>query len=113
MENKIAVPTGMIAAALLAQDRAVHPFKPVDVIIEAALLWQRDNAPRPTAEFTEEFQQECWKNAPSLALRDFAHWFARRMYDAPDVPEEIKDLLYPEYDNSRLIEAFNRGRKAK
>ncbi len=121
----IKVPEGMIEAALNCDYGSMDGAdrEQVKGILEAALLWQRENAPVPTKEQVEKIaadfnMQKCWSTV-TWGERIAAEWI-RRMYDAPEaeegvayitperiqqlidcgwkpeVPEEIKDLLSPE-----------------
>ena len=123
--SKIVVPDGMLArafAALVAEEKKGNPTSYWS-FLESALLWQQENAPRPSAEFVADFQRQCWKDDPSLALHDFGWWFARHMYYAPepDVPSEISDLLVApvvgqvngKQINDRIEKAYRRGQQSK
>jgi hypothetical protein len=100
-------------------DSAIVPIRQT---LEAALLWQRDNAPVPSVEQMRSIRADV-----SFTMGDHrmlcAEWI-KRMYDAPDpkVPDEIKDLLDAPVQNTfldtvttnaKIIEAFRRGQESK
>jgi hypothetical protein len=91
-ETKIKVPEGMLEAVYEKRSRTfcITDAQNIKVALEAALRWQRDNAPLPSAEFVAEFMKRGW-SVPPLALRDFGCRYARRMYDAPE-PEEKQEI---------------------
>ena len=90
-----------------------------DVVLAAALRWQSENPQVPTS------LEVCEMMAPMASIQTpshfmyFAEQLARRMYLAPEpeVPEEIKDLLWPSSRSASdldraVIEAYRRGRRS-
>lgn len=82
-ETRIVVPDGMLKACreLFVGDESCGIM-----ILKAALLWQRENAPVPTHEQWEEISSK----APLASTRMPYDWviktWIRRMYDAPVIP---------------------------
>jgi hypothetical protein len=129
-ETKIEVPEGMLGAAVsvLPKCHCDECIAVTRTVLEAALRWQRDNAPLPSVEFVAEFMKLGW-SVPPLVLRDFGCRYARCMYDAPEpeIPEAIKELFWERKDeypteadriateghNAGILEAFRRGQQAK
>lgn len=125
-ETKINVPDGMYQAALKFQDSGIQ----CSAALEAALLWQRENAPVPTPKVIRELIAPTFGipaddiNANmTVAGEVAAREWSRRMYDAPE-PEAtddlspIKDLIppmngFPIANPAHvLMEAYRRGQKA-
>lgn len=144
-DRKINVPEGMLKSALGAVNnkRTVHcpacDLNDLGLILEAALLWQRENLIEPT-----EGQIELFLRGQGITdtgyyfstLRSFGLYFQRCLYDAPetDVPEEVRELLwadprYPDgiwylpvdeskpytsetlHHNKQVLEAYRRGQQ--
>lgn len=114
IERNIAVPDGMRLAFVYAmQEKFGHVPGGILVGLEAALRWLSDN-PIPIDPTVKIWLDICAK-MPTKSHAERLMEFQRRMFIAPqpEIPEEIKDLLFPEHDNSRLIEAFRRGKAAR
>jgi hypothetical protein len=116
-EMKIKVPDGMMQAGRAVYSGYVTAEEGARRILEAALRWQRDNAPLPSAEFVAEFMKLGW-SVPPLALRDFGCRYARCMYDAPEPEyigaEKVEDFCarYQRIDEA-VREAYRRGQQSK
>ena len=118
-ETKIEVPEGMLGAAVsvLPKCHCDECITGTRTVLEAALRWQRDNAPLPSAEFVAEFMKLGW-SVPPLALRDFGCRYARCMYDAPE-PEYIGEEKLENFCgrfqriDEAVREAYRRGQRSK
>ena len=120
--SKIVVPEGMLEAV----NENVQQAPWLDdgfllSVIEAAFRWLSENPIVPTAEQMDEIcRQHSWLDRDSV--RFGAREWQRRMFLAPEpeMPEEIKDLLYDPKDgptktgrNDAVIEAFRRGKASR
>ena len=142
MSDKIVVPGGMLDAALeVARERRGYPHLAslgtarlkanVQAELEAALRWIAKNPIGPTNEQAKELWRTSTAGETNEARRASlaAVEWQRRMFLAPEpeVPEEIKDLLfvggiltadqvlneYPKGEVDKLIlEAYRRGQKS-
>jgi hypothetical protein len=133
-EKKIVVPEGMHRAAverlLLYEYCKVDAFEPssstpeqqasgrASVALEAALHWLSENPLIPTDDFVEEVIREHSRTNVKWACSDWQ----RRMFlaPAPEVPEEIKDLLevwngakYERVMQNSILDAYRRGQESK
>lgn len=92
--------------------------------LEAFIRWQSENPIVPTEDQSEELRSNHYRDINSVSfVRSIVVKWQRRMYLAPEpeVPEEIKDLLYNKYatsppferHNNLVIEAYRRGQKSK
>lgn len=143
MDGKIKVPEGMLTAGNNAvMSQICCPCSTCvgnrESILEAALLWLSKNPIVPTYEQIESLLKICVQNVPgkngmTLYQKEFCKEWQRIMFLSPDpeVPEEIKDLLYCEQDrigihgdpvhaskliwesDRRAIEAYHRGQRSK
>lgn len=132
IETKVLVPEGM----RLEADEAIFEFRRQrqnrdllggvirDITLEAALRWLSEYPMIPT-----DADMDTWGTLPPItdgrsAIKDFADWWGRRMFRAPqpDVPE-VEDLMWHGHassdrpqdcdaHNERILEAFRRGRKS-
>jgi hypothetical protein len=140
--SKVNVPEGMLQAvndhhpskSALTNDPGMYGAETLRLCLEAALEWQRENAPVPTEQEMRKLVRDC--AASGLSVNGYMGWiwmvteWVIRMYDdhEPKVPEEIKDLLVDEDSirtkgqsledavrkaNERTSEAFRRGQKSK
>lgn len=134
--KKIVVPTAMLEAVIASVAR-LEPWSGVTVehyrtVLEAALRYWSENPIVPTKEQVADIAKVVYADMalPSLEDEDFyqkrsqeflAEW-QRRMFlaTAPEVPEEIKDLLETDEEekchsvsdhNEMILEAYNRGLK--
>ena len=125
MEKKIAIPEGMLEAAVAAVKIPVSgqlARNQTHDILEAALRWLSENPIVPTMEQATEMS-----DSGHPCVLDGV-WYAtewqRRMFLAPEpeVPEEIKDLLWSiggtwmqtdKKHNNEVAEAYRRGKEAK
>jgi hypothetical protein len=92
---KIKVPEGMLKAVIdhhptrgmIKDDPDARGLTTIEAIVEAALRWQRENAPMPTKEQTDAAGSEFALSRETCG--SFGHWWAgewpRRMYDAPEL----------------------------
>lgn len=123
------VPEGMLKAALAANPPKDKYAMSFENVIEAALLWQRDNAPVPTGRQIQEMSDGMNAQGDHYHSTETycADWI-RRMYDAPepDPMFEQKEVFFnkpgdyyvhvpangkaPEFGP---IESFVRGRSAQ
>lgn len=132
-ETKIKVPDGMLTAARKISGKINNYSETVTAaILEAALLWQRENVQRPTdyefGDMVNACRQsvgiEAWENSTEwMRAGILCHEWISRMYDAPE-PEAtddlspIKDLIppmngFPIANPAHvLMEAYRRGQKA-
>ncbi len=105
MEKRYVVPDGMLKAAVDAMRNPAYNGSSIErwatIGIEAAMRWL--DAKLEEMDKDEPFDRDL----QIRRVRDL--WTSPE----PEVPEAVKDLLYPEHDNSRLIEAYNRGRAGK
>jgi hypothetical protein len=110
-ETKIKVPDGMLAAVKRLTTSKPDSVWTSEERLEAALRWQKNNAPPPSAEFVAEFMKLGW-SVPPLALRDFGCQYARCMYDAPEPEEseEIADLL-EKFEVARMVVSYGSARQ--
>jgi hypothetical protein len=133
---RLKVPEGMLKAAI---ERSRHSTlglsghdKVIENVVEAALLWQKTNSPKPTQQQALELRnlalavnRNYGATEPTEAscLAVAVDWVGR-MYDAPEpeAPVNIEDLLLPNIEsgffkpevlNERLHEAFRRGQQSK
>ena len=131
-EKRVVVPEGMMKAA--QESRTKHfsgPYGFSDtyctIILEAALWWLSENPIAPTPEWAMEIAKSKFDDrVTGIGVATGAMEWQRRMFLAPEpeIPEEIKDLLYeidrkglPDpYVNDfttevdrRIIEAYRRG----
>ena len=142
MDGKILIPEGMLKAATAHVDMKTQTgdavFHNIKTGLEAALLWLSKNPIVPTYEQIESLLKICVQNVPgkngmTLYQKEFCKEWQRIMFLSPDpeVPEEIKDLLYCEQDrigihgdpvhaskliwesDRRAIEAYHRGQRSK
>ena len=130
MEKKIAIPEGMLEAAVAAVKIPVSgqlARNQTHDILEAALRWLSENPIEPT----QKQSRKLYADVPQgLLVDEVPSWYAvewqRRMFLAPDleVPEDVDDLLWPvgchtsvetveQINNKRIIEAYRRGKEAK
>jgi hypothetical protein len=122
--SKIKVPEGMLEAGmrgLVGKPSCREPIESARDLLEAALLWQRENAPVPTREQLLEFNAKLtMADGPMGRFAEFASWWIRRMYDAPEpeAPSEIADLRFGDDEhpnigriNRAIDEAFRRGQR--
>lgn len=142
-ETKIKVPEGMLEAAvdasMLRWEDANDGYRKssmgveaekqlrrnLPAVIEAALLWQQENAPVPTEDQLGDLQNKYHALPEQGAGVVWPIWICgewiRRMYDAPqpEVPSEIKDLLFGDKNHVcieadlAIVEAFRRGQQSK
>ena len=133
-EKKIVVPTGMLKAAMNSIQPSVL-VGTISVSLKAALLWLSENPPVPTFRTVDECGSAGMCYADGLdgefcRTKDVIEW-QRLMFVAPEpeVPEEIKHLLWEttikfvpkenpvtgisEKHNRAVIEAFRCGQKLK
>ena len=128
---RIKVPEGMLDAAMQASMEAglgIGPSTELRVVLEAALRWQSKNTPHPTDKEFGELVVSCssaekWEHLTEwMRAGMLCHEWVCRMYLAPEpeVPEEIKDLLYDPKDgptkvdrNDAIIEAYRRGQRRR
>jgi hypothetical protein len=129
-QKKIKVPDGMLTAAvdasMLRWEDANDGYRKssmgveaeeqlrrnLPAVLEAALLWQLENAPVPT----DEQIKTMFCDANPRIVRGWIVEWIRRMYDIsePEVPQEIADLMLPLEDmkdlqpNANIFETFNR-----
>jgi hypothetical protein len=112
-ETKIKVPDEMLKVAYEKRLRTfcANGEQKIKVALEAALRWQKNNAPPPSAEFVAEFMMLGW-SVPPLALHDFGCQYARCMYDAPEPEEseEIADLL-EKFEVARMVVSYGSARQ--
>jgi hypothetical protein len=110
-ETKIKVPDGMLAAVKRLTTSKPDSVWTSEERLEAALRWQKNNAPPPSAEFVAEFMKLGW-SVPPLALHDFGCQYARCMYDAPEPEEseEIADLL-EKFEVARMVVSYGSARQ--
>jgi len=110
-ETKIKVPDGMLAAVKRLTTSKPDSVWTSEERLEAALRWQKNNAPPPSAEFVAEFMMLGW-SVPPLALHDFGCQYARCMYDAPEPEEseEIADLL-EKFEVARMVVSYGSARQ--
>jgi hypothetical protein len=136
-EKKYVVPEGMLKAAIEASDSL--PYMKTDIRrgLEAAFRWLAENPIVPTDKQVREMiapkfginSKELNGNMIASGITAAITW-QRRMFlvSEPEVPEEIKDLLIPNFFNSidvilgiektrseddyrkNIIEAYHRGR---
>src|SRR5690349_12436275 len=115
---KIKVPEGMLDAVSV---RRVELYGPrsgwanefAGQILEAALRWLTENPIVPTREQNRELLR-CWtehvgeldrdEEGRVMYPRQIAVEWQRRMFLPPDpeIPDEVKDLLYPEPHGTRF-----------
>jgi hypothetical protein len=120
--EKIVVPREMLKHAI--NYTALHDgygYDIVEVILRRGLEWQSEHPQVPTAE---QFRN-LYKGRSDYGPLDMIVDWQRRMYLAPEpeVPEEIKDLLYPRVSmdkwcdtdgaNERIEKAYRRGQSSK
>jgi hypothetical protein len=96
--SNLKVPEGMLKAAIDAAWRSAdvsveHVTPYVQVGIEAALRWQKDNAPRPSIPQAQDILKGGSWQVMSTTPQQFAvacQGWVRRMYDdpEPEVPED-------------------------
>ena len=110
-ETKIKVPDGMLAAVKRLTTSKPDSVWTSEERLEAALRWQKNNAPPPSAEFVAEFMKLGW-SVPPLALRDFGCQYARCMYDAPE-PEESEEsaALLEKFEVARMVVSYGSARQ--
>lgn len=131
-DTKIKVPEGMLEAAFAALGDGEKKGSPpaYGAFLEAALLWQRNNAPMPTesqiGEMIEAHRRDVnlWNRFGSGDSYAYHCWaWIRRMYDAPEIepsPDLIgianKLMANPNWRSTdlyyALLEAFRCGEKA-
>jgi len=121
-EVKINVPEGMLNVAMDSAAKNNVSLLTLEqkmyAVLEAALLWQRENAPVPSIDDCIELEPRIG----SSELQDFARAWIRRMYDAPELgipvwtakdsrlrepPDKLADMI-----NAAITEAFLEGQKA-
>jgi len=118
--SKYQVPVGELKAAREATAGLVSDIQLLTILSESK-RWQAKNPVVPTDDFLREmlnrdfFSGENWTDSQVFA---FCVEWQRRMYLSPEVPENIKDLLYDPKDgptkvsrNDAIIEAYRRGRQ--
>lgn len=98
-ERKIVVPEGMLKAAWDTE----APFllkSGIKSALESALRWLSENPIVPTDEQVESFSTEPM-SVTAWAKAWAAEW-QRQMFVAPEpqIPEEIRDLLLPNFSNA-------------
>ena len=93
------------------------------IALEAFIRWQSENPIVPTPKQARELFEVWWGNDTSNAgtMGLVAAAWQRRMYlapEEPEVPAEVKDLLYDPKDgptkigrNEAICEAFRRGQQ--
>jgi hypothetical protein len=116
---RIKVPEGMLQAGRSVYSVYATAEEGARVILEAALRWLSENPIVPTDG--QIFQDSIPYDGNEInAIRHHVVGFQRRMFLAPEpeVPEEIKDLLYDPKDgpnkvdrNDAIIEAYRRGQR--
>ena len=120
--QKIVVPEGMLKAATPVY---INDIALVGSILQAALLWLSENPMVPTMKQAREIFM--LKAGFDFDLHEWVRWGAcewqRRMFLAPEpeVPEEIKDLLFGDGSFPRdrggidacILEAYKRGRESR
>jgi len=131
-DKKIVVPEGMLQAAMGISYVGDDLVDELRKRIEAALRWWSKNPTAPTTDQAMEIGKK-FSNQPSVCdyvMQVCAEW-QRRCFLAPgpEVPEEIKDLLYEgkrvgcsnpqessrfiEESDRRVLEAYRRGKEGK
>lgn len=135
-EKKYVVPEKMLRAAT-ASVMKIHGYGETSsrydyesheancrIALEAALRWLGENPIVPTQEQLESLTSD-WRlmGTPCCSTQFIAVEWQRRMFLAPEpeIPEEVKDLLYGECASftaaervdARIIEAYRRGKRSK
>lgn len=133
--KKIVVPEGILKAAMEAE---IGPMRVnldgvftgagfnVGIVCEAALRCLSENPIAPEIEYLRRFLQiSCRSNWTELAVHQFVIEFQRHMFDEPEIPEELWDLLTvrtnfpeanmwrPDLHDKAVLEAFRRGQKSR
>ena len=126
-ETKMKIPDGMLEAARLAHMK----YEQTDVgvfltcrIVEAALRWQRDNAPVPTVEQAQQIADIENRGAVNHAVvKLYMVEWVRRMYDTPEleIPPKVAHLIPIKgvsaegsiQHTKAVIEAFHIGQQTK
>lgn len=119
-EQRIVVPDGMLEAAIDGLQPSLGLMHDTSKVLERALRWRSENPVVPTDEhmnamvsaavskFGIDWQRmNEWERARELCTE-----FQRRMFLAPEVPEEIREFIFPDTPpdvKERIVEAFHRG----
>lgn len=121
-EKQYVVPNGMLKAAREAWDAAFQAGKSLErghlMILETALRWLAENPIVPTGEQYSRLSEDLTKDGMAEIFPEMFREWQRRMFLAPEVPEDIKDLMggekvhdLPDF-KSLILEAYRRGQQS-